>query len=517
MAGYSTATQASPQLAPFRFAPRRGKLHWRAISTLDLDRIQREVRPGSWLGFERHRKSYPARALALATSPSRARCDIDGWLGFSRNRDPCPVRALAWVPTPPPRSQCDIDTLEQHLEDLAYAHISESDLSWLSESGFAQLFRLMQMLVEYLLYVQNALHSRNIELEAQVGGASAQAATVQAQLVEQALYSGVLESRLSGKPVAPGAFSAPPLAHSGAFPSAGAPFGLGSAGSVDGPAQCALCFKLFESSGFLGAHMQRRHPRFAPPGFPHPDAASSYTRDGGAPTSYYGAPASTYGPGAESSSLVDAIAQELVEAMAPLQPGGAGAAPYFLNGPVCVSNKFEPAAFENSGRWSAENSWAGNSCGQAGLSKSFGVSACEPVAEGPAPAGGAIPQGDMPPGWVPQGPASSSQAEATQDNTGGSPSDGAVARAVAEATAAAAGEAQAALAALREEMEGERRSTSAEVAAAREAGALAESRAESMAKDLDSMTKDLDARLRIQAESLRRSLEEVRLSVSLCI
>jgi hypothetical protein len=98
--------------APFRFAPRRGKLQWRRLSSLDLDRVARET---------------------------------------------------------------DLDALEAHLEELAFAQLTEGDLRWISEPGYLQLFRVMQMLVEYLLYVQNALHTRNVELETTAGTQAAAA------------------------------------------------------------------------------------------------------------------------------------------------------------------------------------------------------------------------------------------------------------------------------------------------------------------------------------------------------
>ena len=161
-----------------------------------------------------------------------------------------------------------------------------------------------------------------------------------AQLIEQAVYSGVLEARHSGGPVAPGT----------AGPYDGAP---------PGPAQCAHCFKLFEYADFLGAHMHRRHPGL-PPGYnpagagstagghpaggAHPNAFAhapmgvreSFGGGGaqGAPaaayfhgSAYYGAP----GAAAESGHLADSITQDLVGAMAPMQPGGAGAEPYILD------------------------------------------------------------------------------------------------------------------------------------------------------------------------------------------
>ena len=111
-------TGASPQslIQPFQFRPRRGKLDWRRLTSLDLDRIQSEV---------------------------------------------------------------DIEALEPHLDNLAYSHITKEDLHWFSDEDFLHLHRVQQMLVEYLLYVQEHLHARNVSLEQTL-------AASQAQLAEQA-------------------------------------------------------------------------------------------------------------------------------------------------------------------------------------------------------------------------------------------------------------------------------------------------------------------------------------------
>ena len=134
---------AEPARVPaFAFQPRRGKLDWRALSKIDLDRVEREV---------------------------------------------------------------DIDTLEQHLEGVAFAAVSKEDLHWFSETDFMQLLRVLQLTSEYLLYVQEQLHRRNISLEGSLGAA-------QAQLRDQAEYIGMLEAQLAERPssepmrvVAPGA------------------------------------------------------------------------------------------------------------------------------------------------------------------------------------------------------------------------------------------------------------------------------------------------------------------------
>ena len=59
----------------------------------------------------------------------------------------------------------DIDALEAQLDAVLSSKLSEGELRRLGSAGSTQLFRLMQMLVEYLLHVQQTLYSRGMELE----------------------------------------------------------------------------------------------------------------------------------------------------------------------------------------------------------------------------------------------------------------------------------------------------------------------------------------------------------------
>lgn len=107
-----------------------------------------------------------------------------------------------------------------------------TDLQWFSENDFSQLFRLQQLTCEYLLYVQETLHNRNINLEAALGA-------THSQLRDQAEYIGVLESQLA-------------QARQGS-----------SAMIGSSHARCHVCQKVFASDAFLQAHLKRRHPGYS--------------------------------------------------------------------------------------------------------------------------------------------------------------------------------------------------------------------------------------------------------------
>lgn len=371
---------------------------------------------------------------------------------------------------------------------------------------------MMQMVVEYLLYVQNALHSRNIELEAQSGGASAQVATMQAQLVEQALYSGVLESRLSGRPVAPGLSGTvgpggvpfPPMMPSGGIlpPGYDPYFATPSSGTMppvdaDGPAQCALCYKLFQTGSFLAAHMQRRHPRVAAHA-PHLDVSAAGAPATGAcpPADAAWADSVTTDTGVDQQSadqqrLVDAIARELTDAMAPLMPPGAPTEPYFLGGPVEVSDPQAAREFMTRASW-ADGMPGYEAQGGDWHASSTGIPEGGAAYGPPWPEHAAAGEGDLPPGHT------AFPADAT---TGGVEGHEAVSRAIAEAREVAAAEARANLAELSSQLEAEMRSRAAEAAAAGEAAAGVEAK-------MQNLVREMEMKMKEQSAMLRRSLEE---------
>lgn len=170
MVSLPPALGALPEPPPFKFRRRHDKLDWRQLTQLDVDRIETTV---------------------------------------------------------------DIEALEPVLENVAYARVTREDLHWFNEDDFLRLQRVQQMLVEYLIYVQEHLHARNVTLESALEHANA-------QLLEQADYIGALEEQLRRRKI-----ETEHAVMTGAL------------------AQCPCCLKAFSTFGYLDAHLQRRHPNEA--------------------------------------------------------------------------------------------------------------------------------------------------------------------------------------------------------------------------------------------------------------
>ena len=203
------AAPPSVAAAPFSFQKRRGKLEWRKMAKIDLDRVSREV---------------TRRPLARGPPPARHR-----------------PASLAQSSRAHRFAQIDIDTLEAHLENLAFGSLTEDDLHWFTENNFSKLFRLLQMTVEYLLYVQEHLHSRNISLEAMYAESEQRSSTAQTRLQEQAEYVGALEQQIHNSRIVAAAVGA-------------------RGGTPPTTESCPECGKTFLNIKFLHAHMKRRHP-----------------------------------------------------------------------------------------------------------------------------------------------------------------------------------------------------------------------------------------------------------------
>lgn len=73
----------------------------------------------------------------------------------------CPCRPLNHLQV----SDTDLDTLEQLVTCVTWGDIEAEDTRHLSEGNFVKVFRLAQLLLEYLLYVQENLKYTNNVLD----------------------------------------------------------------------------------------------------------------------------------------------------------------------------------------------------------------------------------------------------------------------------------------------------------------------------------------------------------------
>lgn len=176
-AGAVVPAPCSPQacLAAFRFQPPHARIDWRALHGLDVEALVRALGAGvvnNWDGVVHCQTTLSAQfAQACAAS---APCTGPVHLLAAQ---PSPAQPFGPASTHPPSQArtTDIDALERVLDVVAFGDIEAEDARNLTPLNFIKLFRLAQLTVEYLLFVQDRLAADNCVLKVwatRCGGAS---------------------------------------------------------------------------------------------------------------------------------------------------------------------------------------------------------------------------------------------------------------------------------------------------------------------------------------------------------
>lgn len=76
---------------------------------------------------------------------------------FRQRRGRLNLRKLEGIDMDRMIREVDVDTLQQHLEDLTFSLFNEDDLQFFSDRQVVKMFRLAQLTIEYLLYSQGQL------------------------------------------------------------------------------------------------------------------------------------------------------------------------------------------------------------------------------------------------------------------------------------------------------------------------------------------------------------------------
>jgi zinc finger protein DZIP1 len=144
----------------------------------------------------------------------------------------------------------DIDALQDNVEHITFCDIGEADLARLTDANFLQLWRLTQLIIEYLLNVQNfllAAAQRRDHAAEQVLQALQQE-RAQAAEREEELRNLRREVKHNRKVIR-------------AYERNMASKWPGAAGTADAsPQKCTICGSTFVNHDFLAGHYARRHP-----------------------------------------------------------------------------------------------------------------------------------------------------------------------------------------------------------------------------------------------------------------
>lgn len=83
---------------------------------------------------------------------------------FQQRRGNLNLRALTTVNIDRLIRDVDIDLLQQHMENITFCNLQENDLRYLTDPQIVKLFKISQLTIEYLLYSQDQLVANLDEL-----------------------------------------------------------------------------------------------------------------------------------------------------------------------------------------------------------------------------------------------------------------------------------------------------------------------------------------------------------------
>jgi zinc finger protein DZIP1 len=121
--------------APFRFESKRIRIDWRVLHGVDIN--------------------------ALVSAGARALCVLRPCEQCSAGSCWQRVAHCVCCDNPAQVRDVDLDILERVVGVVAFGDLEAEDTSQLSEASFLKVFRLSQLVVEYLLYVQDCLQATN--------------------------------------------------------------------------------------------------------------------------------------------------------------------------------------------------------------------------------------------------------------------------------------------------------------------------------------------------------------------
>ena len=76
---------------------------------------------------------------------------------FQQRRGHLNLRSLASVDLDRLIREVDVDVLQLHIENLAFCNLREEDLRYLSDPQVIKMFKISQLIIEYLLFSQDQL------------------------------------------------------------------------------------------------------------------------------------------------------------------------------------------------------------------------------------------------------------------------------------------------------------------------------------------------------------------------
>ena len=152
----------------------------------------------------------------------------------------------------------DVDELQENVENITFADITERDLEQLTDANFLQLFRLSQLIIEYLLNVQNFL----------LASAKKKESTYEQVLAELESTRNELSQRIESERGAKKELKYCRRVIKAYERNLGQRYEAAILNQNCLPStsnKCLVCSSVFVSYDYLVGHYRRRHPNDEPP------------------------------------------------------------------------------------------------------------------------------------------------------------------------------------------------------------------------------------------------------------
>lgn len=116
--------------------------------------------PPSGVPYDYNRGYVPPTQSSSSSADDYIYDQNSGKFYFKPRRETLNWRVLLQLDVEKIMDQVDIDTLESVTKNVTFSRIDYNDLRYFNETNFVQVFRISQLIIEYLLYVQNYLSTK---------------------------------------------------------------------------------------------------------------------------------------------------------------------------------------------------------------------------------------------------------------------------------------------------------------------------------------------------------------------
>ncbi|OQR83012.1 hypothetical protein ACHHYP_15254 [Achlya hypogyna] len=171
---------------------------------------------------------------------------------FRQRQGKLDTRTIAQIDLNKVVRETDIDTIQNHLENLAFSDVTLQDVNQYSDEYFLKLFQVAQLTVEYLLNVQESLVLHTEDLETQCDRVASECKTLEEENGKFDAEIALLKQEIKQKQNTIATFEMMLLSQQAKAPGQ-------TPAPANAPVDCVFCNKKFLSTEYLLKHQKKKH------------------------------------------------------------------------------------------------------------------------------------------------------------------------------------------------------------------------------------------------------------------